>query len=126
MNFHQQATLFAQHGIIIAVHAGALANLIFCRPGTRIVELACLNPGEPQANSQLASRRHQAGDKDDIFWQGPVGLYSAFTRSLGMEHYILSDTLNCTTVGRARRHDAATVVAAVNETVQFLTTRLGL
>ena len=56
----QQARLFHSADVVIAPHGGALANLIFCRPGTRIIELT----DEP----------------------GPLGWFS-FTRRLKMFHF---------------------------------------
>lgn len=35
----EQARLFAEAEIVIAAHSGALANLIFCEPGTRVLDL---------------------------------------------------------------------------------------
>jgi capsular polysaccharide biosynthesis protein len=35
----EQARLFAQAEAIVAPHGGALANLVFCQPGTKVVEL---------------------------------------------------------------------------------------
>jgi len=56
----EQARLFHDADVVIAPHGGALANLIFCRPGTRIIELT-----------------------DEV---GSVG-WSTFTRRLGMKHF---------------------------------------
>lgn len=39
LSWLEQASLFASANRIIAPHGGALANLIFCRPGTEIIEL---------------------------------------------------------------------------------------
>ena len=35
----EQASLFIQAKMIVAPHGGALANLVFCNPGTRVVEI---------------------------------------------------------------------------------------
>jgi capsular polysaccharide biosynthesis protein len=35
----QQATLFASAATVVAPHGAGLANLVFCAPGTRVVEL---------------------------------------------------------------------------------------
>lgn len=37
--FCEQVTLFSQAKLIIAVHGSALANIVFCQPGTVVVEL---------------------------------------------------------------------------------------
>jgi capsular polysaccharide biosynthesis protein len=39
LSFPEQARLFADAEAIVAPHGAALANAVFCRPGTRIVEL---------------------------------------------------------------------------------------
>ena len=38
----EQVRLFAQASLIVAPHGAGLANLVFCRPGTRVLE--CFNP----------------------------------------------------------------------------------
>ena len=47
LSWLDQASLFASANRIIAPHGGALANLIFCRPGTEIVELMNRNYANP-------------------------------------------------------------------------------
>ena len=39
MSVKDQATAFAHAEMIVAPHGGALTNLVFCRPGTKVVEL---------------------------------------------------------------------------------------
>ena len=39
MSVKDQAAAFAQSELIVAPHGGALTNLLFCRPGTKVVEL---------------------------------------------------------------------------------------
>jgi capsular polysaccharide biosynthesis protein len=39
MSVKDQAAAFAHAELIVAPHGGALTNLIFCRPGTKIIEL---------------------------------------------------------------------------------------
>ena len=39
MSVKDQATAFAHAEMIVAPHGGALTNLLFCRPGTKVVEL---------------------------------------------------------------------------------------
>jgi hypothetical protein len=125
LTFVEQATLMNSYARIVTVHSGSQANLIFCRPGTKVVELACLNPGNPQADSTVVTPPNEttAGEA----WEGPMGWYTAFTRPLGMAHAILSDTLACEGgAPGSRRHDAGTVTAQVDGTVKFLATRLEL
>lgn len=45
MTIRQQAALFAEADLIVAPHGAALTNVLFCRPGTRVVELM---PGRHQ------------------------------------------------------------------------------
>jgi capsular polysaccharide biosynthesis protein len=39
----EQAALFASADVIVATHGAALANLVFCRPGTAVIELMGTN-----------------------------------------------------------------------------------
>src|SRR5205823_4103252 len=39
----EQAALFAGADVVVAPHGAALANLVFCRPGTAVVELMGTN-----------------------------------------------------------------------------------
>jgi capsular polysaccharide biosynthesis protein len=39
MSVKDQAAAFAHAELIVGPHGGALTNLIFCRPGTKVVEL---------------------------------------------------------------------------------------
>ena len=39
MSVKDQAAAFAQAEMIVAPHGGALTNLLFCRPGTKVIEL---------------------------------------------------------------------------------------
>jgi hypothetical protein len=39
MTFDEQVNLFAQARMVVAAHGGALSNLVFCKPGTVVLEL---------------------------------------------------------------------------------------
>ena len=47
MSIKDQAAAFAHAELIVAPHGGALTNLIFCRPGTKVVELLSSNYPNP-------------------------------------------------------------------------------
>jgi len=47
MSVKDQAAAFAHAELIVAPHGGALTNLIFCRPGTKVVELLSSNYPNP-------------------------------------------------------------------------------
>ncbi len=40
LSFREQADLFASASVIVAPHGAALANIVFCQPGTRVVEIS--------------------------------------------------------------------------------------
>jgi len=40
LSFREQADLFANASVIVAPHGAALANTVFCQPGTRVVEIS--------------------------------------------------------------------------------------
>jgi capsular polysaccharide biosynthesis protein len=44
--FSEQAALFQSADVIVAPHGAALANLMFCRPGTRVLEFFPANFSE--------------------------------------------------------------------------------
>ncbi len=43
----EQASLFASSAVIVATHGAALANLVFSRPGTAVIELMGTNTASP-------------------------------------------------------------------------------
>jgi capsular polysaccharide biosynthesis protein len=40
LSWREQADLFASGSVIVAPHGAALANIVFCQPGTRVVEIS--------------------------------------------------------------------------------------
>jgi len=40
LSWREQADLFASASVIVAPHGAALANIVFCQPGTRVVEIS--------------------------------------------------------------------------------------
>jgi capsular polysaccharide biosynthesis protein len=49
-NFSDQVQLFNNANCIVGLHGGGFANLAFCKPGTKVVELKSLNAGAPIEN----------------------------------------------------------------------------
>jgi hypothetical protein len=54
LSWREQADLFACASVIVAPHGAALANIVFCQPGTRIVEIST-RPGYRDWFWQLAA-----------------------------------------------------------------------
>jgi hypothetical protein len=54
LSWREQADLFAGASVIVAPHGAALANIVFCQPGTRIVEIST-RPGYRDWFWQLAA-----------------------------------------------------------------------
>jgi len=48
--FSDQVDLFYNAEFIVGLHGGGFANLAFCRPGTKIIELKSVNAGTPIEN----------------------------------------------------------------------------
>ncbi|MBI4553232.1 MAG: glycosyltransferase family 61 protein, partial [Candidatus Latescibacteria bacterium] len=46
LSVKEQAALFASATVVIAPHGAGLANLVFCSPGTKVIEL--FSPSWPQ------------------------------------------------------------------------------
>ena len=49
-NFIEQVRLFNNAECIVGLHGGGFANLSFCKPGTRVIELKGVNAGTPIEN----------------------------------------------------------------------------
>ena len=49
-NFIEQVKLFRNAECIVGLHGGGFANLAFCKPGTRVIELRSSNAGVPIEN----------------------------------------------------------------------------
>ena len=45
--FRDQVDLFHNAECIVGLHGGGFANLVFCKPGTQVVELKSANAGTP-------------------------------------------------------------------------------
>jgi len=50
IEFNEQVSLFYKAECIVGLHGGGFANLAFCRPGTKIVELRSADAGTPIEN----------------------------------------------------------------------------
>ena len=58
----EQAALFGAADVIVAEHGAALANVVFCRPGTRVIELLGVNT----VNWVFASRSWSCGVEHEV------------------------------------------------------------
>jgi Glycosyltransferase 61 len=86
LNFTQQAWLYNNYSHIVTVHGAHLANLIFSRPGTQVIEIAPVGYKKLRLNESL---KHREEAKDQRDWYGPLGWFSSFTRQVGIEHFML-------------------------------------
>ena len=50
IKFTDQVDLFHNAECIVGLHGGGFANLAFCRPGTKVVELRSIDAGTPIEN----------------------------------------------------------------------------
>ena len=50
IKFIDQVELFYNAECIVGLHGGGFANLVFCKPGTKVVELRSSNAGTPIEN----------------------------------------------------------------------------
>ena len=50
INFMEQVNLFYNAESIVGLHGGGFANIVFCKPGTKILELRSHNSGKPIEN----------------------------------------------------------------------------
>ncbi|CAB9498920.1 expressed unknown protein [Seminavis robusta] len=85
-NFTQQAAQYNAYSHIVTVHGAHLANLIFSRPRTQVVEIVPIVKTRLRANESLTRRQDASNPRD---WYGPLGWFSAFSRQVGIEHFSL-------------------------------------
>ena len=50
INFIDQVNLFNNAECVVGLHGGGFANIVFCKPGTKIVELRSIQAGPPIEN----------------------------------------------------------------------------
>ena len=50
IKFKEQVDLFHNAECIVGLHGGGFGNIVFCKPGTKIIELRSLTAGEPIKN----------------------------------------------------------------------------
>jgi len=50
VSFREQVNLFYNAECIIGLHGGGFGNIVFCKPGTKIIELRSLTAGDPIKN----------------------------------------------------------------------------
>jgi capsular polysaccharide biosynthesis protein len=80
MSFEEQVGLFASASVIVAIHGAGLANLVFSRPGTKVIELfppshvidcysklaACLGIAHYQVVGTLVPSPRERADEDNL------------------------------------------------------------
>ena len=120
----QQLRLYNTHAYILTVHGAHEANLMAARPGTRVMEVQCMHPGDPRPNVALTE---QPAD-DPVGWYGPPSWFSAFSRRLGAEHFVYGEYEGCTNGGLRRGpiHQSTEVRVEMDTFVPFVANRFGL
>eukprot|EP00544_Gedaniella_sp_CCMP2646_P003438 CAMPEP_0202488838 /NCGR_PEP_ID=MMETSP1361-20130828/6775_1 /ASSEMBLY_ACC=CAM_ASM_000849 /TAXON_ID=210615 /ORGANISM="Staurosira complex sp., Strain CCMP2646" /LENGTH=438 /DNA_ID=CAMNT_0049118503 /DNA_START=60 /DNA_END=1379 /DNA_ORIENTATION=- len=76
LNFTQQTSLFHEYPIIITPHGAHLANLMFGRPNTQVVELVC-------SNEAVCPPKNWTPSLLTFAW------FPSFSRQIPMDHYQL-------------------------------------
>lgn len=97
-NFREQIMRFSQAEMVVGVHGAGMANLMFCRPGTRVIEIF---PSNFRKSTYLwLARRLQLdyhyviggpGDQNQKFHAGSKHLEDALSSLLALQ----SKNLNC-------------------------------
>lgn len=115
-NFTAQATLYNSYPMIVAVHGAHLANLMFARPGTKVVEVVC-GRVVPPANLTLVTK-DQAKDSP-LQWYGELGWFSSFSRRLSIEHFVFGED-------SLRNNSPESFEVNTTRLVSFISSRFGL
>ena len=88
----QQAELFSSAHIIISPHGAQLANLIFARVGTKVLELTDTQStseceGAPLMSPDISVQSEATHDE----WWGCAGMFT-FSRRIGIEHFVFGSS----------------------------------
>lgn len=122
MSFTQQMSLYNAHSHILTVHGAHEGNLIACRPGTRIVEVQCVHPEDPQPDESLTVRHEST---DSVAWYGSTSWFTTFSRRLGIEHFVIGESDGCAG-GRKGIHGSTEIRVNATRLVHFFAHRCGL
>ncbi len=110
----EQARLYHKYARIVAPHGAHLANLIYCRNGTRVVEIILA----PASNVLTMDGDDPSKPLSD--WYGPHTWYS-FARRIGLHHFAYGES-NAT----GGYHAKAFNISSIDDFVAFLASRLQL
>ena len=80
----QQAELFNAADIIISLHGAQLANLIFARSGTKVLEL---RDGAAKMSRDILVQSEATADE----WWGAAGWFT-FSRRIGIDHFVFDSS----------------------------------
>ncbi|MEM1281777.1 MAG: glycosyltransferase family 61 protein, partial [Cyanobacteria bacterium P01_H01_bin.152] len=82
----EQIDIFRQAGLVIGPHGAGLTNILYCRPGTRVVEF----PVVPMRLNQFA---HLAAALDLEYWIVPT-VTTHYQGTYTLDSYNLKDVIN--------------------------------
>lgn len=107
-NVMSQATVYNKSPFIIAPHGAHLANLVFTRQGTRVVEIACFQQGSaeylPNEINLTITKKEETSKFEDWYGQppraGPGRWFYSFSRKLNVEHFSYSEHEGCLHVSK--------------------------
>jgi hypothetical protein len=122
MSFAEQISLYNSHSHILTVHGAHEGNLIACRPSTRIVEVQCVHPADPQPDESLSARHEST---DSVAWYGSTSWFTSFSRRLGIEHFVIGESKGCAG-GRDGIHGSTEIRVNATRLVHFFARRCGL
>ncbi|TYB85236.1 DUF563 domain-containing protein [Oceaniovalibus sp. ACAM 378] len=79
MSFPDQVSLFSQASVVVSVHGAGLSNIVFMRPGMKVIEL--LQKPDPQLTYGTRRKTHLLNP-----------CFKAIASSMGLEHlFVLGD-----------------------------------
>jgi hypothetical protein len=126
-NITEQARLFNSVSHLICPHGAHLANLIFSRPATRVVEIVCAtNERQFRANEIMES------NTDNKKWYNVEGTellqqwFSRNSKALGIEHFHYFERDGCRVGGRIRNRPPEQITVDVENFSRFVASRLQL
>jgi Glycosyltransferase 61 len=115
LKFPEQTALYNAYPVIVAPHGAHLANLMFAREGTKVIELVCSEGGSCPRNSEAWTPSNNAYN-----WFPP------FTRKIPLDHFQIPEFEGCLEDGKRLGYSPKSFSVNITTFLPCLASHLGL